>query len=439
MTNFTGTSGNDNFNGTTSIDSFDLSQGGDDIAFGDLGIDSFLLGAALDAADALDGGAGNDALNLAGNYNLVLGATTLVSIESITLTPGFDYQFTTNDANIAATVLLQIDGHSLGAGDTLTIDGSAETDGRLRVTGGAGNDKVTGGTGDDILVFSGGGSDKEIGSLGNDAVSFSDTSFDASDRLDGGVGLDDTLSLNADYAAGVTLGGKTIRGIESITLSSGHTYKLIFHDGNVAAGATLEITSLQIHVSTFIKMDGSAETDGAFIITGATGADVLIGGAGADELTGNGNTDRLEGGGGNDILTGNAGGDQLEGGAGADTYECLTTADSASTTYDVIIGFDANEDVFDVAFGGAGAVDPTVGSGRLSTGNFENQLAHALDAAQLTSNNAVIFKPDEGNLAGHIFLIVDRNGVPGYQAGQEHVFELVDPVHLGALSIANII
>jgi hypothetical protein len=80
-----------------------------------------------------------------------------------------------------------------------------------------------------------------------------------------------------------------------------------------------------------------------------------------------------------------------------------------------------------------------VGSGRLSTGNFDSQLANAIGADELIGSHAVVFKPDDGNLAGHIFVIVDRNGTPGYQAGADHVFELVDPMHLGALSTANFI
>jgi hypothetical protein len=45
-------------------------------------------------------------------------------------------------------------------------------------------------------------------------------------------------------------------------------------------------------------------------------------------------------------------------------------------------------------------------------------------SGQLGAGHALIFTPASGTLAGDHFLIVDANGVAGYQAGQDFVFLL---------------
>jgi hypothetical protein len=52
----------------------------------------------------------------------------------------------------------------------------------------------------------------------------------------------------------------------------------------------------------------------------------------------------------------------------------------------------------------------------------------------------VIFTPSVGTLAGKIFLVVDANGVAGYQpGGLDYVTELKAPVSLGALDATDFI
>ena len=47
--------------------------------------------------------------------------------------------------------------------------------------------------------------------------------------------------------------------------------------------------------------------------------------------------------------------------------------------------------------------------------------------------------PGSGDLAGHVFLIIGQNANPGYQAGKDHVVELVNPTHLGGLDPTDFI
>ena len=76
MAVFTGTAGDDDFTGTFSYDSFDLTQGGNDTAKGRSNSDSFSMGGTFNGGDRLDGGGGNDSVTLAGNYSAGLTITT---------------------------------------------------------------------------------------------------------------------------------------------------------------------------------------------------------------------------------------------------------------------------------------------------------------------------------------------------------------------------
>ena len=99
MTTFTGTTGNDVQDGTSLDDTFIYSQGGRDRLNGLDGDDTFKMGASLTAADRINGGDfRTDTVVLNGDYNLVLGANTLVNIEELKFQAGHDYNITINDA-----------------------------------------------------------------------------------------------------------------------------------------------------------------------------------------------------------------------------------------------------------------------------------------------------------------------------------------------------
>ncbi len=57
---------------------------GNDIAHGGGGGDTFVMGAALNTTDSIDGGSGNDVLSLNGDYSsgFTFGANTIISIEN---------------------------------------------------------------------------------------------------------------------------------------------------------------------------------------------------------------------------------------------------------------------------------------------------------------------------------------------------------------------
>lgn len=165
-----GTAANDTLDGTAAKDKFKLDQGGDDTATGQAGNDSFIMGGAFSAADALDGGTGGgDKVVLNGNYSaaVVFNATTMANIETLRLSGAFDYNLTTHNATVAAGARLTVAAAGLGVGHDLIFNGAAETDGRFKVIGSDGADTITGGAQADVLV-GGGGADVLAGGAGAD-------------------------------------------------------------------------------------------------------------------------------------------------------------------------------------------------------------------------------------------------------------------------------
>jgi Ca2+-binding RTX toxin-like protein len=153
-----------------------LDDGGSDRVDAGEGHDFIYFGAAFDAGDEVNGGAGTDTVGLLGNYTITLGAT-FQGVERLALytgTPGtggtaFNYTVTITDAVVAAGAELFVTAASLAANEVLIFDGSAETNGRFNVMGGAGADTIAGGVKNDFL-FGGAGADTIFGLAGNDTL-----------------------------------------------------------------------------------------------------------------------------------------------------------------------------------------------------------------------------------------------------------------------------
>ncbi len=384
--NAVGGTGNDRITGNDVANSIDLSRGGDDTVSGGGGDDAFFFGAAFNANDTVDGGAGsNDQIGLQGAYaNLVLGATTLTGVEVISALAGFSYNITTNNANVAAGQLLTIFGTNLGAADNLTVNASAETDGSVRVYGGLGIDTFTGGA-------------------GNDGFYFGPGRFGASDQVTGGGGTNDQIALDGDY----TLTLDTRFDAEVVVLlrsSSGPENNFNVTAGNAFTPTGQTRTIFALSVTNSVTINGAGETDGILRIFGGTAGDTITGGSGAD------------------YIFGGNGGDTLNGGAGADIFFYDAAVQSSSTNYDRLLDFNFASDRIQIS-GQVHDTYTTVANGALSTATFDANLATALNA-QLIGGRAVFFTPNSGTLAGQTFLVVDANGADGYQAGADYVFQL---------------
>src|ERR1051326_985571 len=187
-----GTGGDDNLTGTSGDDTFDMTQGGNDTVSGLAGDDTFIFGSTFTSADKVGGGDGNDTLSLNGNYTgstaIAFAADSMVNVETISLGTAHSSDLTPNDAIVAAAQILSVDGSALGAADTLTFNGAAETDGTFHIIGGAGADVLTGGAGGDIFDLSLGGSDTVFGGDGRDIFRFG-AAYSNADVGDGGAGF----------------------------------------------------------------------------------------------------------------------------------------------------------------------------------------------------------------------------------------------------------
>ncbi|SEG04186.1 beta strand repeat-containing protein [Nitrosomonas ureae] len=320
---------------------------------------TFAAGSGLTSADTINGGEGIDTVALTGNTAVAATNFDNVSnIEVITVanTTGA-VAITTKDALVAAGAVLVLQADSLTTG-ILTFNGAAETGAAFTITGGGGNDSITSGAGNDTLAGSNGndsitaglGDDTLSGDAGNDTLRFAAVS---------GLTHADTVALTGNTDLTASTDFDNVRNIEAITLGNTNTAVTITtQDALVAAGATLTLTNAAN--SGVLTFNGSAETDGAFTITGGTGSDSITGGAQNDTLAGGTGNDTLSGGTGNDIITSGAGTDSITANAGADTISLGSSANDnirqttiyssvsdgaaagANSGADTIIQFDAN-------------------------------------------------------------------------------------------------
>ncbi|HEY1630083.1 MAG TPA: calcium-binding protein [Rhizomicrobium sp.] len=412
LMNYIGTTFDDVITGTSANDSFSLFQGGDDAVSGGAGNDTFFYGSSFTGLDIVDGGAGNDIIDLDGDYSagVTFGGGNVTSVETLYLSSGHNYNLTDND--LASRGTLTVDASSLTAGNYVYFNASAVS-GRITATGGAGIDVLWGGHGSDNLnggggadqILPGSGSNTVNGGDGNDVVIFGTTdAFTANDAINGGTGVD-LLQITGNYTAPIVFTATTVTNVEDIHVTGG-SYDITLNDANVANNAYMDISGWGMTASQSLVVRGGAETGGVLGLGGGDGADMLIAGAGNDWLGGEGGADTLTGGAGYDIFS-------YEGGV----------TDSTSANFDHVTDFNAAQDVFALPETVTG-VNATVLGGALSLATFDIQLATAVGAAQLGAYHAVLFEPTTGDQHGHTFLVVDANGIAGYQASQDYVIDV---------------
>ncbi|HEX8640075.1 MAG TPA: hypothetical protein VF704_02850 [Allosphingosinicella sp.] len=178
---------------------------------------------------------------------------------------------------------------------TITVGGVDSIDDELRGTDD--HDVIVGTAGPDLFILSQGGDERATGAGGNDRFDFGGT-FDNGDRVDGGAG-DDELRLSGGLK--LLLGAQTLLDVERIVLGPGGSYALTTDAATVADGATLQVDGAELHSGDGLNFDGSAQTLGAFIVTGGAGDDDIVTGGGDDILAGGGGSNRLDGGDGTDV------------------------------------------------------------------------------------------------------------------------------------------
>ena len=390
--------GSANINGTgNTLANTITGNGGNNVITGGLGDDTLSGGSGNDTfkyvvgdgADVIDGGAGSDTLDYTGTPTGVtvdLGAGTATGIAGAGLTGSF-----TSIENVTGG----------GGNDTLTGDNNANV-----LTGGAGNDAIDGGAGIDTAIYTGG--------LAQSALTFNV----------------DHWEVNGGGAEGTD----TLTNIEIIQHSGGR-YLLVdptghsgFADANTAAQAATRPGDTIIFAAPPASVDITVDTDQdldftipyavptTVSLTGTGSAHVTTGDGTDVVLTGGGN-DTIHTGGGNDIVNAGGGDDGIVGGQGAgdDVYDGGTgtnTISYPSATNSVTIDLNAIDRSGDATVGtlvttlltGAGYLPSTpvglaqgadIGTDLLI--NIQNATGGAGDDSITGDGNANVLSGDGGN------------------------------------------
>ncbi|HWR04817.1 MAG TPA: FecR domain-containing protein, partial [Humidesulfovibrio sp.] len=170
-----GGAGNDNIVGGPQAVLVDAGTGADTVTTG-AGSDAIFMGTALndaDGQDSINAGSGHDVLYFTDNGHDTHDLDTVKGVEEIILGDAATNIVFPGPATFGSTDwgdiggVLTVDGHALTADHSMVFDGSAAVDGAFSIIGGAGNDILTGGHGDDTIV-GGAGNDILTGNNGND-------------------------------------------------------------------------------------------------------------------------------------------------------------------------------------------------------------------------------------------------------------------------------
>jgi Ca2+-binding RTX toxin-like protein len=353
MQNFVGTAGDDVINGTNASDNIqglagsDIIRGleGDDTIDGGDGNDNISTGTGN---DTVNGGAGVDRILIDRQnaiLNVIINSSSFQQVEYIDARTGSG-----NDTIDVSSALISTYVQA-GAGDD-TITGSSGND---EIYTGTGNDTVNGGAGFDYVylfrdsqtsnitinsssfqqieyidartgsgndtidlssvgyavIRAGAGDDSIIGSSGNDTI-YTEA---GKDTVNGGAG-DDSIYGGNPFVNSVVTG-------DSLTGGAGFDRVFI-----TTPSTGFNLTYTNVNNGTFTDGGIIKEIEGLYVQGGSGDDNInapaasyvsLLGFDGNDTLTGGIGNDNLDGGNGNDILNGGAGDDNISTGTGNDT------------------------------------------------------------------------------------------------------------------------
>ncbi len=372
-------------NGGNGNDIFDATHAGNASVelYGNGGDDTFLVGADYNhiLVFSLDGGSGNDTIEFNGDYpSLVEVGIETTSVETIRFDGGHTY------SNVV--IAEPIGAATIDASQVSTLFHLAFTNGNYTIEVGSGGMSA---------------SPYDSSSHNDTFVVTSEASLAAS-TLDAGNGSD-TLELNGDFSAAMAITASNVVNIETLQLlGAANSYDLVLGAGIAGAGTF----TIDASAAASLTLDLTAATSSGYIITGSNGGDSII----------------LSGSGANAVTAG-LGADQVTCGAAVDTIVTGAVADSTGAGgYDTINAFAFGTDKFDLA--GAHTVsDVNATFALVDSATFDADLTAA--SVGFLPNDGVLFVvANAGDLAGHVFMVVDVNNDGLYQAGADYVFDIVN-------------
>ncbi|WP_170337070.1 calcium-binding protein [Ruegeria arenilitoris] len=359
-------SGNDVLNGEDGDDTIDGGDGNATIS-GGMGDDVIVVSGVLSnssggtptsVSKVIDGGVGNDTLDLAVNG--------VRSASGFNIGVVLDMRAGSSSYNLADPTL-NLDGeYGFTFSNIETVIGTNAAD---SITGSDGDDSITGGGADDTIVASF-GNDTLDGGSGTNTLDFTGSGLITKDTLLTGDGGTATFT-DADG--------------NEYTLTYSNFDRFVGFEGGIEITGTSENDSLVGGDGPDVikALDGDDTVDGGAgndSVDGGGGEDSLSGGAGNDTILGgdnpfaSGNNDTIDGGAGNDSIiaglgddsvTGDEGADTLLGGAGDDTLEGGDGADSilGGDGRDTIDAGSGNDTIQGGAGGSGGGDIISAGSG----------------------------------------------------------------------------
>jgi hypothetical protein len=412
------------------------------------------------ATGTLSGGVRLEGTATVANQGSISGGTALWGVATLTNSGTMDLvNFTDGAAGSSFTNSGLLTGGLSAAGASFVADNLGTIDGFVQLTG-AGSKILNSGTIDNSVLLTGGGDH-----FTNKGLIDGDITFGGTGNFYNGTVGSVTGTIHGAGVDGVYYGGNdgetfdmTASGARLVVGDSGSDTFIFAAAGPAAltnattiqGGAGTGIDTLEFsnagtitasalhHVSGIEQIDlanghnSIALTDA--LVASASGASLtLLCGSGADTIDASGITNAAN----KLTIDAGQGKDTIIAGQGTDTFVFTSASQSTGPNCDIISGLNFALDKFDLNGAAVTKIGSAVTGGSLSTATFDTNLATLLGPAHLGADAAVLLTPSAGTLAGHTFLVEDTNGIAGYQAGKDLVFDVTG--FKGTLSTGNFI
>jgi Ca2+-binding RTX toxin-like protein len=163
-------------------------------------------------------------------------------------------------------------------------------------TGTSGDDTLRGTADADVFNLEDGGKDKAVGGKGDDLFRLGGA-LGTSDQILGGEGFD-TVSLDGDYSAGLSITRQMLTSIEQVMLGAGHDYDLTIANEVLNQGylRSFTVDGSALGAGDDMRIDASAIDHGYVTLASGAGDDLLIGSSSQNVFFLNGGDDTAIGG-----------------------------------------------------------------------------------------------------------------------------------------------
>jgi len=422
-TAYTGSAGIDTIKVGATTAAIALGAGNDNL--------TLTLGAASLTTGTIDGGDGDDILNMnADNASNASLSDNISNFEYLVVTDDTD-NYTINLANLDNITNVTFNAAGLAA-NAKTISGVISGSTLTFVNNQADNTTISvanasTGTADVLNLVA---SSSIARTFGDDASNFvrvqnvETINITTDDTATTPTGIQHTFSLVADNMTTLNVSGDAGIDLDNLTGSISFTSKLTSINTSGVTTGVVKITTQANDNVTFVGGDtatvismaaitSSGNTSsvttgaGADNVTGGAGVDTISTGAGNDNITAGAGADVITAGAGNDWIYGGAGADTMTGGADNDTFYFGAVTDSTSSASDTITDF-GTYDIIDLS---AFTTDNGSYTGTI-TGTLVVWASNGASEAKMDSTGAVYVDVDGNGSLTSADIVFKITGAP---------------------------